>query len=287
MTTNIGGHEGIGRIVKLGTGVSEDFIGKRVGIKWIYSSCGTCEICSVNPTACSNQRNPGRDVPGSFQQYVVSPIQHLTKIPEQLSPSTVAPLLCAGLTMYSAIAKAGLKTGDWLVLPGAGGGLGHLGIQIAAKQGYRTIAVDAGSEKRRLCLELGATAFFDYTIDDVEASVKALTSGYGAHAAICTASSFGAYKQSLEMLRNLGTLVCIGLAVDDLPISPLDMIIRGVRVIGSSVGTEAEMQDLLSMALSGDVKPSVESFNFEDIDMVLQKLAKYQIAGRAVFQIPP
>ncbi|KAK4905078.1 hypothetical protein LTR49_025571 [Elasticomyces elasticus] len=212
---------------------------------------------------------------------------HLTKIPEQLSPSTVAPRLYAGLTMYSAIAKAGLKTGDWLVLPGAGGGLGHLGLQIAAKQGYRTIAIDTGPEKRRLCMELGASAFFDYTVDDVEASVKALTSGYGAHAAICTASSFGAYKQSLEMLRNLGTLVCIGLAVDNLPISPLDMIVRGVRVIGSSVGTEGEMQDLLSMAVSGQVKPSVKSFDFEDIDMVLQKLAKFQITGRAVIHIPP
>lgn len=226
-------------------------------------------------------------MPGTFQQYMVSPIQHLTEIPEHMEGSIVAPLLCAGLTIYSAITKANLRQGDWLVLAGAGGGLGHLGVQIAKRKGYRVIAIDTGSDKRQLCLAFGATEFLDYKTDDIEKSVKHLTSGYGAHALICTAGSFGAYQQGLSLLRNLGTLVCVGLVDKHLPISPLGVVIRGLRIIGSSVGTAAEMQEMLDMALAGDVIPTVEVFDFEAVDEVLQKLAKSQIAGRVVLEIPP
>ena len=216
---------------------------------------------------------------------MVCPVKHLTEIPEHMEGSAVAPLLCAGLTIYSAIAKAGLECGNWLILPGAGGGLGHLGVQIAKKKGYRVIAIDTGAEKRELCIALGATEILDYKTDDIEASVKSLTSGYGAHALICTAGSFGAYQQGLSLLRNLGTLVCVGLVDKNLPISPLEVVIRGLRLIGSSVGTAAEMQELLTMALAGDVAATVEVFDFEAVDEVMQRLAKSQIAGRVVLRI--
>ena len=286
MSTHVPGHEGVGHVVEVGSNVPQHYVKKRVGIKWIYSTCGSCEICFVNSTACPHQHNSGRDVPGTFQQYITSPIEHLTEIPELMEGSVVAPLLCAGLTMYSAITKANLSCGNWLVLPGAGGGLGHLGVQIAKRKGYQVIAIDTGSDKRQLCLALGATAFLDYKTDDIEKSVKDLTCGYGAHALICTAGSFNAYQQGLSLLRNLGTFVCVGLVDKHLPISPLEVVIRGLRIIGSSVGTAAELQELLDMALAGDVIPTVEVFDFEAIDDVLQKLAKSQIAGRVVLKIP-
>ena len=286
MTTNIPGHEGIGVIVALGRDVPADFAGKRVGIKWVYSTCGKCEVCAVDDTACPYQQNSGRDVSGTLQQYIVSSIRQLTEIPAAMKVEDVAPLLCAGLTIYSAIAKANLKPNDWLVLPGAGGGLGHLGVQIANRKGYRVIAIDTGAEKRKLCIDLGATQFLDYEKDDVEASVKMLTSGYGAHAAICTASRIDAYEQALHLLRNLGTLVCIGLVDEPLPISPLQMIIRGLRLVGSSVGTAAEMRELLSMALAGEVVATVEVFDFDAAHEVLQRLARSEITGRAVLRIP-
>ena len=286
MSTHVPGHEGVGHIVEVGSKVPQHYVKKRVGVKWVYSTCGKCEICLVNRTACPYQHNSGRDVPGSFQQFLVSPLDQLTEIPDDMEGPAVAPLLCAGLTIYSAIAKAGLRHGDWLILPGGGGGLGHLGIQIAKKKGYRTIAIDTGADKRELCLVLGATVFLDYKIDDVEASVSEHTSGYGAHALICTAGSFKAYQQGLGLLRNLGTLVCVGLTNEHLPISPLEMVIRGLKVKGSSVGTAAEMQELLQMASMGDVIPRVEIFGFEAVDDVLQKLAKSQIAGRVVLRIP-
>jgi propanol-preferring alcohol dehydrogenase len=126
MSTNIAGHEGVGHVVQLGQDVPVEMMNSRVGIKWLYSTCGECEICEVNPTACPHQHNSGRDVRGTFQQYIVAPAKDVSRIPDGLSSEVVAPLLCAGLTMYSAVGKTSLKPGQWLALPGAGGGLGHL-----------------------------------------------------------------------------------------------------------------------------------------------------------------
>lgn len=126
METDIAGHEGIGHVIQLGSNVSEEWLNTRVGVKWQYSTCGECEICHVNPTACPNQHNSGRDRRGTFQQYIVVPARGTTKIPDGLKSEIAAPLLCAGLTMYSAVLKTRLQAGEWLLLPGAGGGLGHL-----------------------------------------------------------------------------------------------------------------------------------------------------------------
>jgi len=286
MTTNISGHEGIGKVVKCGSEVPESFQNSRVGVKWLYSTCLECEICSVNITACPKQHNAGRDVDGTFQQYMVSPYKFVTRIPEQLRSEAAAPLLCAGISIYSAIKKCNLQEGEWLVLPGAGGGLGHIGVQIAQQAGYKIIAIDTGEDKRKLCLELGATIFLDFKHDDVEKSVKEITSGYGAHAVVCTAESSVAYDQAVRLTRNLGTLVCIGLSRSSLTVSPLEMVLRSLRIIGSAVGTQEEMDELLLLAVAGKVVAAIEVFEFEQMDEVVHKLAKGQIGGRAVVRIP-
>jgi len=116
--------------------------------------------------------------------------------------------------------------------------------------------------------------------------VKDLTNGYGAHAAICLASSRAGYAQSLSLLRSLGTLVCIGLGRDDIPISPFLTIIRGLKIVGSTVGMEKEMGKLLEMAARGEVKAIVKVFESEQLDEVLGLLAKGEVSGRVVVRIP-
>jgi len=288
MDTNIAGHEGIGRVVELGAGVPEEYMDTRVGVKWLYSACKKCAICEVGTVACPNQKNPGRNVRGTFQQYMVSPAEFVTRIPAQLKSEHAAPLLCAGLTIYSAIAKTRARPGDWIVLPGAGGGLGHIGVQIAAKKGYKVIAIDSSELKRDLCMKLGAAAFIDFRTDDVEKEVMKLTSGVGAHALICTAGSEAAYTQAPRLIRNFGVLVCVGLPRLNfhLPISPFEMVVRSLTVVGSAVGNVVEMNELLEMAVAGDVIPHVEVFEFGDIQDVLSRLAKSEIEGRAVIRIP-
>ncbi|KAL4943310.1 hypothetical protein BDV06DRAFT_234814 [Aspergillus oleicola] len=289
MLTDVAGHEGVGRVVGVGDGVDEgEWMGTRVGIRWLYSSCLECEICERNNTACPNQKNAGANVPGTFQQYIVSPAVHVTRIPAQLPPDEAAPLLCAGIAMYSSIMKTKTRPGDWIVLPGAGGGLGHMGVQIAVKKGLKVIAIDSGPPKKTLCLSLGATAFLDYKTDDVESAVKQLTSGLGAHAVICTANGEAAYEQSMRLLRRLGVLVCVGIpnVPFRLPATPFDMIVKGLTVVGNSAGTAKEMEELMEMAVAGEVKAHIECFEFEQIDDVIQRLGRSEIEGRAVMRIP-
>ncbi|KIW83635.1 hypothetical protein Z517_02881 [Fonsecaea pedrosoi CBS 271.37] len=288
MSTDIAGHEGVGHVVALGPNVPGELMNARLGIKWLYSTCDTCEICAMNPTACPNQINAGRNTRGTFQQYIVTPVKHATRIPSGLKSEIAAPLLCAGLTMYSAVAKARVRPGDWVLIPGAGGGLGHIGVQIAAKRGYKVIAIDAGESKRELCTKLGATVFLDFRTDSIEEEVKRLTNGYGAHAAIVPVGSDAAYDQALKLLRNLGTLVCIGLPKSGLglPISPFMMCVRSLNIVGSSVGTAQEMDELLEMAVKGEVKPEISVLEFDQINDIMGKLERFEIEGRVVLRLP-
>jgi propanol-preferring alcohol dehydrogenase len=162
------------------------------------------------------------------------------------------------------------------------------GIQIAAKKGLKVIAIDSGDKKRELCLSLGATDYFDYKMDDIDARVKSVTRGLGAHAVICTANSESAYIQSMQMLRRLGVLVCVGIPNKPfrLPSTPFDMIVKGLTIVGNSAGTAKEMEELLSMAVAGDVKAHIERFDFSCINDVLQRLERAEIDGRAVLKIP-
>ncbi|KAK4077845.1 uncharacterized protein Triagg1_3539 [Trichoderma aggressivum f. europaeum] len=165
METNIAGHEGVGRVVK------QQF--------WERT----------------------------FQQYVVSPLKYTTIVPEGLEPEIVAPLLCAGITVYAGVTQASkfITQGDSIVILGAGGGLGHLAVQVASVSGYRVIAVDSG-DKADVCMTSGAAEFVDFLKQDVEQTVKGLTGGIGAHAVMVTAGSEKAYESVPKLLKNLGVL---------------------------------------------------------------------------------
>lgn len=307
MAVHIGGHEGIGRIVALGPTApslpsvpgnhsterdhSEQLeLNTRVGVQWLASACLSCEICSINYAHCPNQHNNGRDIPGTFQQYVVASARFVTRIPDGLASEKAAPLLCAGLTIYGAIKKAGLQKGEWMVVLGAGGGLGHLGVQIARARGFKVIAIDEGEGKRELCERLLGSreggVFLDYEKEDVEKEVKALTNGYGAHGVVCPTGNDEAYVQAFKLVRRLGTVVCVGLTVGILPVSPFEVAIKGLKVLGTTVGTKEEMDELLEMAVKGDVVPNIEVFELEELAAVLERLNNAEIVGRAVMKIP-
>jgi propanol-preferring alcohol dehydrogenase len=286
MEVNIAGHEGVGRIVHLGDGVNSLRLGQRVALPWLLESCGSCDTCETNPVFCAYQKNLGRNLNGTFQQYITAPSTALLRLPEDLSADVIAPLLCGGLTMYSAIKKAALNPGDNVVIPGAGGGLGHLGIQIANFMGADVIAIDA-PEKREFCLSLGASHFLDFNRGDILDAVAEITKT-GAHAVIVAAGSESAYKQAIPMLRNTGILVCVGLPNSqfELGIKPFEMVVRGIRITGSSVGSHKDIAELLNLASKGRVLPRVENFAFPDLPMVLERLKRYDIKGRAVVWLP-
>ncbi|TQN69649.1 Alcohol dehydrogenase 2 [Colletotrichum shisoi] len=281
------GHEGIGSVVKLGDHVPESLLRRKVGVKWLYRACGECSVCIRGfSNNCPKQLNTGKQRPGTLQQYVVADSRYLTPIPRGISDEEAAPLLCAGLTMMGAVSMLdnNLSRRDWVVIQGAGGGLGHLGVQIASRmRGLRVIAVDTGHEKRTFTETLGAEAYIDYVADDVERAVMDLT-GEGAHAVIVVPGSEDAYRVAPKLVRSMGTVVCVGLPQNDfqLPISVTQCAIKALTIKGAMVGTEEQMSELLQAASKGIVRAIVEPFKFSDVPDIIDRLAREQILGRAV-----
>lgn len=247
------GHEGIGTIIKthlsLPPSSSLASVGEKVGVKWLYSACGECSVCKRGwYHHCALQRNTSRHVPGTLQQFVVADARFLTRIPPGLKEEVAAPLLCAGLTMVGALEKLDTSIflrdvqhkeegGFWVVISGSGGGLGHIGVQIASRiKGYRVIAIDSGEEKRRLSLECGAEAFIDFKTTpekDIAARVRELTGGEGAHATIVVPGTKEAFEMAPYVVRNMGVIVCVGLPRNEveLPISATMCAARGESIL--------------------------------------------------------
>ncbi|KAF2123133.1 hypothetical protein BDV96DRAFT_481886 [Lophiotrema nucula] len=290
--TDIPGHEGVGTVVALGSNASESLMGKRVGIKWLWSACNECSACKQGKiNNCAKQKNTGRSVRGTLQQYVVAHADFVSLIPEGVSSEVAAPLLCAGLSLAGAVSKCEpeVQKGEWVAITGAGGGLGHIGVQIAAKtKGFKVIAIDGGEDKKKLCKEMGATEFVDYTKDDVVKTVLGLTDGEGANAVICVAGTEKAYEQAINLVRNNGVFVCVGLPPDSymFPMSPIQIANRGLVIKGSSTGTSAQMDELLQHALEGKITPKIEVYPFEDSPKIIEELQRYEVTGRKVVKAP-
>jgi len=289
--TAVPGHEGVGRVVKLGPGVSGDVLGRRVGIKWLWSACYQCGSCRKGRiNHCAQQKNTGRSVWGTLQQYCVAHADFVTVIPEGVSSEVAAPLLCAGLSLAGAVSKLApeVEPGDYVAIVGAGGGLGHIGVQYATVKGYKVIAIDSGVEKEKLSKEMGAVAFVDYAKQDVVQTVRDLTDGEGAHGVICVAGSEGAYTQAPELVRNSGVFVCVGLppASFMFPMSPIHIANRGLVIRGSSTGTNEQMDELLQLALEGKITPRIEVYDFAESPKIIQELQRFEVTGRKVVRAP-
>lgn len=297
-------------MVKAGAEASQSLLGKRVGVKWLYSACNDCSVCKRGyPHNCAQQLNTSRHVPGTLQQYVIADARFVTMIPDDVSDEIAAPLLCAGLTMVGALSKLDneLHAGDFVVISGSGGGLGHIGVQIAARMNYlRVIAIDSGEDKKALSIESGAEFFIDYKTEDVVARVRDIT-GEGGHATIVVPGTQEALEMAPKLVRNMGFVVNVGLPRNDLniPLSATICTARGENVlptslhntstdiddagltfIGSSVGTENQMSDLLSAAASGKITPSIEVFEFPSVPELVARLKDDGITGRAVVKLP-
>ncbi|KAL7408733.1 chaperonin 10-like protein, partial [Mrakia frigida] len=164
----VGGHEGSGYVAFIGPPLEGAEpctlkVGDAVGIKWLADSCLHCEECGKGfESSCGQAKNSGFSVDGSFQQWAVSWGAHLTPIPAGFPLANAAPILCAGVTVYKALKEAAILKGEVVVIPGAGGGLGHLAVQYAKAMGYRVIAIDSGAEKEKLLASYGVTDFIDY-----------------------------------------------------------------------------------------------------------------------------
>ncbi|MCJ1377431.1 hypothetical protein MMC17_000526, partial [Xylographa soralifera] len=292
----IGGHEGVGTIAKLGPGaeLAGVKIGDRVGVKWVSRICGSCLACLEGyDGVCFNQAVSGYYTPGTFQQYVLGPANYVTPIPDSLSSTDAAPMLCAGVTTYAALKRSGAKAGQWVIVSGAGGGLGHIACQLGARgMGFRMIGIDAAS-KRELVLASGAEHFVDVGAhaDDaaLTAEVLRLTGGPGAAAVlVCTASNT-AYAQAMGFLRFGGTLVCVGMPEGALtPIAtafPNTMCAKMLTITSVAVGNRREAGEVLEFAARGVVKTHLRVERMEGLAGVFEEMAEGRLMGRVVLDL--
>lgn len=217
-------------------------------------------------------------------EYCEADINFVTPIPAALDASTAAPLLCGGVTMFGALRRAAPKHNDFVVIPGAGGGLGHLGVQVAVAMGLNVVALDTGEDKRQLCEQLGAIHFVDFVssksiVDDV----RTLTQG-GAHCVVVASGSPATYDQATDMLRNCGKLVCVGIPPSEyrLHLNVFEVLVRGINIIGSSVGSQDDMNRLMDLAVQGKVLPHVKEYPFRNLETALEDLISARVTGRAI-----
>ncbi|KAK0203873.1 chaperonin 10-like protein [Desarmillaria ectypa] len=286
----IGGHEGVGIVVAIGnnTNASPVQLGDRVGIKWLADSCLNCEDCRKGREQnCSQAKLSGYTVDGTFAEYVVSYVNHVTPIPEGFPSDAAASILCAGVTVYRAIKYSQTNAGDWIVLPGAGGGLGHLAVQYARTRGLRVIAIDSGAEKKKLCLSLGAEVWIDFKESkNIVEDVKAATGGFGAHSAVVTAAHSSGYTQALDYLRPGATLMAVGLpGASTLDASIFFTVFKSISILGSYVGNRQDAREALDLAARGQVKVHFVTKDLKELQNVYDGMVAGKVAGRVVFDL--
>ena len=228
------GHEVIGTIDAVGPDVVGWAVGTRVGVGWFAGSCGYCSQCRRgNAFACENVHGAtGVTRDGGYATHMLAHVSALAHVPDSLDSIESAPLLCAGITTFNALRNSGASAGDLVAIHGVGG-LGHLGIQFAARLGFRTVAVNRGRDKEELACSLGARDYIDSAADDPAASLLAMG---GAKAIIATVTNAEAMQRIVGGLGPNGTMMMIG-AVGPITINPLELLGKRAAVRGWYSGT--------------------------------------------------
>ena len=278
------GHEVVGEVVEASGGVTGFSPGDRVGVSWIYSTCGHCEFCSSDRERfCPKFVSTGYMVDGGFAEYIKAPASHVVAIPAGISFAEAAPLYCAGLTAYRAIKTSGLHVGETVAVWGVGG-LGQCAIQIARAIGAKVVAVDVDAAKLSLARELGADLALNAAEQNAGAAIAALG---GVHVAVNFAPRAEAITQCFEALRPCGALVLVGLPPGDFTLPIIGSVRKGLRVLTCAVGSRQDLREVLALAAAGKVRARVETARLADINEVLARLSAGRVAGRVVLDFSP
>jgi propanol-preferring alcohol dehydrogenase len=281
----IPGHEGVGIVTAVGSGVKHVKEGDRVGVPWLHTACGYCRHCLGGwETLCHDQQNTGYSVNGSFAEYALADPNFIGHLPANVGFNEIAPILCAGVTVYKGLKETHTKPGDWVVISGIGG-LGHLAVQYAIAMGLHVIAVDIDDAKLALAKKLGAKITVNAKTEaDPAAAVKKLAEN-GVQGVLVTAVSPKAFEQAVNMVSRGGTVCLNGLPPGQFPISIFDMVLNGINIQGSIVGTRLDLQEALDFAKEGKVKAHVSVEPLENINSVFERMKSGQIEGRIVLNI--
>ena len=279
----IPGHEGAGIVASIGRGATGVKEGDRVGVPWLHRACGHCTYCVGGwETLCEAQQNSGYSVNGAFAQYVLAPAAYVAHLPNGISFADAAPALCAGVTTYKGLKQTEARPGEWVVISGIGG-LGHMAVQYAKAMGLHVAAVDVGEDKLALARQLGAEVTANAKTEDAVAKIKKETGG--AHGVLVTAVSTGAFRQAIGMLRRGGTCSLVGLPPGEFPTPIFDVVLNGLTIRGSIVGTRNDISEALAFAADGKVKAHYEVEPLEQINSIFDRMRQGAIQGRIVLSV--
>ncbi len=278
----IPGHEGVGIVTELGSGVSEVAVGDRVAMPWLGYACGTCDYCvSGWETLCHEQEMMGYTIDGGFGEYATAYARYVVKVPEGVDSFDAAPLTCAGVTTYKAVKVAGTRSSDFVAVFGVGG-LGHLAIQYAAIAGGRVVAVDVIDEKLELARELGAEFTINAKKEDPVEMIQRLG---GVNQAIALAVSPRAFEQAYGSLRRGGTLVFVALPADNevkLPI--FETVLNGITIVGSIVGTRKDLREVFELHAAGKTRVIRETRRLDQVNEAIADVNAGRVAARIVLE---
>ena len=279
----IPGHEGVGLVAAIGSGVTSVKEGDRVGVPWLYSACGHCEHClTAWETVCGEAEFGGYTKNGGFAEYIIADPNYAAHIPAGLSAKDAGPIICAGITTYKGIKETEAKPGEWIAISGVGG-LGHLAIQYAKAMGLQVCAVDIDDGKLAHAKRLGADAIINAKNGDPIVAVKEATSG-GAHGVVITAPSLIAFNQGVGMTRKRGTCVLVGLPPGEFPVPLFDVVANCITIRGSFVGTRQDMAEALAFAAEGKVKADIELQPLASINKIFERLERGEVPSRVVIE---
>jgi D-arabinose 1-dehydrogenase-like Zn-dependent alcohol dehydrogenase len=263
------GHEVAGVVEAVGDGVQQWTPGQRVGVGWFGGADHTCDACRRGDAiSCANGRVTGLTQDGGYAEYLVAPTDALAAVPDALADTDAAPLMCAGVTTFNALRESGARAGDLVAVVGLGG-LGHLGVQFAARMGFETVAIARGAEKGRFAADLGAHHYLDSTAVDVAAELTRLG---GAATVLATVTDAGAMTATIGGLRARGRLVVVGAPAQPLQVAATDLILASRLVAGHASGTAKDSEDTLRFAALTGVRPMVETAPLDDVDAAYRRM---------------
>jgi D-arabinose 1-dehydrogenase-like Zn-dependent alcohol dehydrogenase len=272
------GHEVIGVVDAVGANVLGWSVGRRVGVGWHGGNCGYCDTCRRGDAfACETESLvTGITSDGGYADYMVAPASALARVPDELGSVEAAPLMCAGITTFNALRNSGARPGEIVAVLGIGG-LGHLGVQYAAKLGFKTVAIARGQDKVPLAHQLGAHHYIDNAVEDPAVALQKLG---GAKAILATATSAAAMNSVQGGLAVNGTLLVIG-AVAALAVNASELL-RGRRSIkGWYSGTAIDSQETLAFSALTGVRAMNEVYPLERAAEAYQRL----LSGDARFRV--
>lgn len=272
------GHEVIGLIEKVGEGVIPWKSGQRVGIGWYGGHCGRCEPCRRGDlVACQNALIPGVTYDGGYADYIVVPAAALAAVPDSLKSAEAAPLLCAGITTFNSLRNTGAKPPDTVAILGLGG-LGHLGVQFAAKMGFNTVAIARGADKEKFARELGARHYIDSASQNVAEELQKLG---GARVILATVPDNDAMSAALGGLGYAGELIVLGVSPKPLQVTTIPLILQRQSVHGWPSGTSIESEDTLKFSEMTGVLPLIEKYPLDRAAEAYERMMN----GKARFRV--